>query len=117
MKIIVTTSDKYHHILPVFFHLFEKYWGQAVELVGYKEPSGLPSYCTFHSMGEQRGPEFFSDDLIKYFSQQDDHFIWIMEDTFLKDHVKYQRLTDLMSLVKIKEEIGRISLSADSIKY
>jgi len=116
-KIIVTTSDRYHHILPVFFFLFEKYWGGEVELVGYKEPKNLPSYCTFHSMGEQRGPSFFSDDLIKYFEKQDDHIIWLMEDTFLKDHVKYQRLTDLMSLMKYNANIGRISLSCDSIKH
>ena len=117
MKIIVTTSDSYHHILPVFFFLFEKYWGGDVELAGYKEPKNLPANCTFHSMGEQRGPSFFSDDLIKYFETQDDYFCWLMEDTFLKETVKKVTLMAITKLMREDKTIGRFSLSSDSIKH
>lgn len=117
MKVICTTSDLYHHILPVFFYLFEKYWGGEVELVGYKQPKNLPSYCSFHSMGDQRGPSFFSDDLIKYFEKQNDRFIWIMEDTFLKAPVNHERISTLRGLMRNDSTIGRISLSCDSIRH
>jgi hypothetical protein len=46
MKIIVTTSNKYLHILPIFCFLFNKFWDkdQPVEIVGYDRPSfPLPS--------------------------------------------------------------------------
>lgn len=117
MKICCTTSDRYHHILPVFFFLFEKYWGGEVELVGYKEPKNLPAYCSFHSMGEQRGPQYFSDDLIKYFEKQDERFIWIFEDTFLKAPVNHGTINILRGMMRNDATIGRISLSSDSIKH
>lgn len=117
MKICCTTSNAYAHILPVFFFLFEKYWGGEVELVGYKEPKNLPSYCSFYSMGEQRGPQFFSDDLIKYFEKQNDRIIWIMEDTFLKASVNHETISMLRGLMRNDSSIGRISLSSDSIKF
>lgn len=117
MKICVTTSNAYSHVLPVFFFLFEKYWGGEVELVGYKEPKNLPAYCSFHSMGEQRGPAFFSDDLIKFFQQQHERFIWIMEDTFVKAPVNHERISMLRGLMRNDPTIGRISLSCDSIKH
>lgn len=86
-------------------------------MVGYKEPKNLPAYCTFHSMGEQRGPQFFSDDLIKYFEKQDDHFAWCMEDTFLRATVDRDRVRFLIELMRNDPTIGRISLSCDSIKH
>jgi hypothetical protein len=86
MKVIVTTSNLYTHLLPVFFKLYNRYWGDPFDLVGYKKPDmELPENCTWVSLGEQRGPKFFSDDLRPYFEQQPERFVWIFEDTFLKE--------------------------------
>ena len=85
MKIIVTTSDKYHHILPVFFYLYGKYWNAPFELVGYAKPDcELPENCTWVSLGVQGDKSEWSTDLRRYFEQQPDWFVWMMEDTFLK---------------------------------
>lgn len=113
MKIIITTSDKYHHILPVFFHLYNKYWGAPFELVGYKEPEGLPDNCTFVSLGKQGDKSEFSSDMNKYFSSQPSHFIWMMEDTFLKDHIKVAPLNYCIAALAKIGEVGRISLTND----
>ncbi len=115
IKICVTTSDAYIHVLPIFIFLFKKYWpNQEVEIVGYTPPPKhyLPEGFTFYSMGKQEGgSKNFSNDLRKYFEQQDQHFIWLMEDTFIREPVD---LLVLKAAVKLTErkEIGRINLCA-----
>lgn len=85
MKICITTSDNYHHLLPIFFKCYNRHWGDPFDLVGYKKPDmELPDNCTWVSLGVQRGPKFFSDDKREYFKNQPDHFVWMMEDTFIK---------------------------------
>ena len=97
MKIIITTSDKYHHLLPIFFYLYNKYWGEPFDLVGHKKPEcELPDNCTWVSLGEQQGTKKWSDQLRPYFEQQPDWFVWMMEDTFLKGQVRGNR--DAMQL-------------------
>jgi hypothetical protein len=104
LKIIITTSDNYHHILPVFFYLYNKYWGAPFELVGHAKPEcELPDNCTWVSLGEQLGPKKWSDQLRPYFEQQPDWFVWMMEDTFLKSEVELPRLT----------YAGRVDLTKD----
>lgn len=115
MKIIVTTSDKYSHILPIFYHLYNKYWGDPAELVGYTPPECLPENFTFHSLGKQRHKRDFSEDLFKYFEKQDDYFIWMMEDTFIKDHIDKEGL-ELLKGVTERKNIGRINLTGINYK-
>lgn len=31
MRVLVTTSDKYMHLLRGFVHLFNKYWGESTK--------------------------------------------------------------------------------------
>lgn len=112
MKIICTTSDNYTHLIPVFTYLFNKYWpGAECEIVGYKEPDCiLPPNFTFHSMGEQGSVKEWSTDLRKYFEQQPDTFIWLMEDTLL-------RKVDVTRLPKqMPEGVGKICLTNDVSK-
>lgn len=118
MKIICTTSNSYKHIVPIFIHLFNKYWGDPIEIVGYEHPGcELPANFTFHSMGVQSGnKQDFSNDLRKYFEKQDQYFIWLMEDTFIKE-VDFEKLGKCKVLFHSKMNIGRISLSSDSLKH
>lgn len=117
-KIVVTTSDKYHHILPMFFHLFNKFWGEETEfdLVGYKIPEmELPKNCVFVSRGVQ--PERLDQwgtTLREYFSKQPDYFIWMMEDTFIYHTVNHYVLWLCKDVVTDKR-VGRIALSDYSI--
>lgn len=118
MKIIVTTSDKYRHIIPIFCFLFNKYWGkqQEVEIVHYAPvPYPLPDNFKLVSLGEQiGGPENFSTDLRKYFEKQDQWFVWMMEDTFLRASVDIKSLGVLKSLCF--DNVGRINLSKETVK-
>jgi hypothetical protein len=110
MKICVTTSDRYHHILPVFFYLYNKYWGAPFELVGYKKPEcELPDNCTWVSLGEQGDKNNWSTSLRAYFEQQPDEFIWLMEDTLLKEPVD----NNLCGAVAFT---GKVCLTDDVIK-
>lgn len=129
MKIIVTTSDKYLHIIPIFCYLFNKNFNDKlqVEIVGYdgfksfiknetnKHTYKIPDNFNFVSLGEQKGSaKNFSTDLRKYFKVQDDWFIWMMEDTFIKD-VYFNRLLFLSQFVNnTNEKIGRINLCSQA---
>ena len=109
MKICITTSNAYHHLLPVFFYLYNKYWGAPFDLVGYDKPKcELPDNCTWVSIGVQGGKNEFSTDLRKYFEQQPQFFVWMMEDTFIKEYVHNNRIDN-----NISKHIGRIDLSND----
>jgi len=111
MKIIITTSDNYHHLLPVFFYLYNKYWGAPFDLVGHAKPEcELPENCTWVSLGEQQGPKKWSDQLRPYFEQQPNWFVWMMEDTFLKGPVNSE--ADVFSANFINK-IGRFDLTND----
>lgn len=121
MKIIVTTSNKYLHILPIFCFLFNKFWSdkQPVEIVGYDKPEfSLPGNFSFHSLGKQiGGPENFSTDLRAYFEKQDQWFIWMMEDTFLKAPVLHKTLRALIAEAPYKfSNIGKINLTNEFVK-
>lgn len=109
MKIIVTTSDKYHHILPVFFYLYNKYWGAPFELVGYKKPEcELPDNCTWVSLGEQGDKNNWSTSLRGYFEQQPGWFVWLMEDTLLKEQVDIKNVPG-----DINKIVGKVCLTDD----
>lgn len=112
MKIIVTTSDKYLHILPAFFYLFNKYWpNQQIELLGYEEPAKLPDNCKFVSMGTQGTKDEWSSDLRDYFELQDEFFIWMMEDTFIRRQVNLDQMN--FAYAMCYPTIGRIDLTKD----
>lgn len=113
MKICVTTSDRYHHILPVFFYLYNKYWGAPFELVGYKKPEcELPDNCTWVSLGEQGDKNNWSTSLRAYFEKQPDWFVWLMEDTLLKD--KVNQIVNKFNGYNTK--VGRFDLTCDLMK-
>jgi hypothetical protein len=118
MKVICTTSNNYIHILPIFIRLWQEFWPtQEVEIVGYDKPSfELPKGFTFYSMGEQQGDaKNFTRDLRIYFKKQDQYFIWIMEDCFLKAPVDLDGIDFLIGLCQ-HPNVGRINLT-DHIKW
>jgi hypothetical protein len=116
IKIIVTTSDKYHHLLKIFCYLFNANWDKdrEVEVVGYDKPSfELPKNFNFVSLGKQGdNAKCFGTDLRKYFEEQPDWFIWIFEDSFIKK-VNFYKLNILQSYTTFRhvDKIGRINLS------
>ena len=115
MKIIVTTSDKYHHLLPVFFYLYNKYWGEPFDLVGHAKPEcELPDNCNWVSLGVQGDKTEWSTDLRRYFEQQPEWFVWMMEDTFIKERVNIHPYQT--SCLEDISFIGRADLTTDVMK-
>lgn len=115
MKITVTTSNLYHHLLPVFFYLYDKYWNEPFDLVGYDKPlCELPDNCTWVSLGVQGSVNDWSMDLRKYFEQQEDCFIWLMEDSFIKQPVNELLLDEACAFMM--PCVGRIDLTCDLMK-
>lgn len=112
-KICVTTSDKYHHLIPVFLYLYKKYWNEPFDLVGYDKPEcELPDNCTWVSLGKQGDKTEFSADKRKYFeSLKEDWVCWMMEDTILKAPVD-----DIQAYAMMLPDVGRIDLTGDVMK-
>ncbi len=117
MKICVTTSDRYHHIIPIFCYLFNQNWGSEykVEIVGYKKPEiELPDNFSFVSLGKQGGdPSCFGADMRAYFQQQEEWFIWLFEDSFMVS-VEHDKLDICKKLMEC-ERVGRINLTASGL--
>ena len=116
-KFIVTTSDKYLHLIPVFTYLFNKYFNneQEVTILGYQFPKGeLPENFTFHSMGVHGPVNEWSTDLRKYFeSIPDEHLIWFMEDQLIRS---FNEDYFNMACSLMYPGIGRIDLTNDTSK-
>ena len=76
MKIYISTSDKYVHLIEPFAFLFNKFWSseQQVVVLGYNKPDfKLPKNFEFISMGISRNdPKEWSTDLRNYFQSIDD---------------------------------------------
>ena len=124
VPIYLTTSNGREHIIKVFCHLFNKYWGEdsIVNLVGYEQPNmELPDNFKFISMGEQVGGiQMWSTDLRKFFANEKcDHFIHVLDDQFVTSPVRFdimQELFDVMiergsvraNLGNIREDDGRV---------
>ncbi len=114
-KIFVSTSNNYHRCLLPFAYLFNKFWSnkQEVIILGYDKPSfKLPPNFSFKSLGTQRGPKYYTEDLRNFFNSIDDkYFIYTMEDQFILDYVNLDILNVLLSLVKQEKLIGRANLT------
>ena len=114
-KIFVSTSNDYHRCLLPFAYLFNKFWSNKQEVVflGYNKPNfNLPPNFSFKSLGVQRGPKYYAEDLRTFLQSIDDqYFIYTMEDQFILDYVNLDILNILLDLVKKEESIGRANLT------
>ena len=110
LPIYLTTSNGREHIIKVFCHLFNKYWGSdpIVNLVGYEQPKmDLPDNFNFISMGEQVGGiQMWSTDLRKFFLEQEcDHFIHVLDDQFIAAPVRFDIMQDLYDVMLERDSV------------
>lgn len=121
INLIVLTSDKYLHALPVFAHLFNKYWSdeQQVTVAGFTEPSlPLPDNFSFHSIGKfQDYPvNRWSDAVIDLLHQIDyDTFILMLEDYWLVRHVNVEAVHILYDYAIQFHYVLKIDLCGDRL--
>ena len=102
----VWTSDKQMVCLPAWAYLFNKFWPyeQNVTILGYSQPTfNLPENFNFVSLGEQRGPKFWSNDMRSFFEDCKDELIYLTcEDGFIVDYID-KNILDLAFKVAKKD--------------
>lgn len=120
IPIVVTTSDAYHHCLPIFFKQYNKFWGDPFTLIGHEKPEmELPENCTWVSMGPQRGVNFWSDDLRKEFEKiLGKWFVWLFEDSFIKsfDKPRFDHLIKYGLPASCYDKVGRVNLTNEGMR-
>ena len=95
LSIYIWTSNQLQVCLPAQAYLFNKFWPDIVDvkILGYDEINlDLPDNFEFISLGEQRGPKYWSDDMIDFFSSCSDEFFYFpTEDQFIIKEVTQTR--------------------------
>ena len=118
INIYVTVSDKYQWLLKPFCYLFNKFWGenQKVTFLCYKPIKfNLPSNFSFISLGEDLGPNKWSNSLIDFFkTTKETHFILGLEDQFITGPIKKNILNILLKECS-NPKVGRINLMRDTV--
>jgi hypothetical protein len=113
----IWTSDKNMACLPATCFLFNNFWptSQKVQILGYKKPNfELPDNFEFISLGVQRGPKFWSDDMKSYYSSiSDDFFYSIWEDALILKPVDSGILKVASELTKKDKKFFKFNLTAD----
>mgnify|MGYP003137084544 CR=1 FL=1 len=119
LSVFITTSNSLMHCCPTWAYLFNKFWPykQKVYFLGYKSPSfELPSNFEYISMGEQRGPKYWSNDISKAISKYGDDLLYLtFEDSFLIKPVD-KEILDLsieMGLNVKDDTFSKFCLTAD----
>tara|TARA_R110002072_G_scaffold301667_1_gene481922 strand:- start:72 stop:863 length:792 start_codon:yes stop_codon:yes gene_type:complete len=115
MKVYVTTSNNYVHIVKVFSYLFNKFWNAKKEVivVGFeKEPDfDMPDNFSFISLGSQTYPYVdFSHDMRLFLDVVgEDYFINFEENEFIIKPVNFDILDQFQS--HINPGLGRIDFT------
>jgi hypothetical protein len=117
--VYIWTSNSLMHCVPAWAYLFNKFWPykQKVRVLGYNMPEyELPENFEYISLGVQRGPDFWSDDMKQYFSScEHESFYLTTEDGFIVGDVDSEIL-DMgikLSLSDPSEKFLKFCLTAD----
>jgi len=113
----IWTSDKNMACLPATCYLFNKFWPikENVKILGYQQPKfELPKNFEFISLGEQRGPKYWSNDMIEYYRyDKSDFFYSIWEDAFILKNVNLS-IINLANIIMEKDpKFFKFNLTAD----
>jgi hypothetical protein len=110
------------HCTLAWAYLFNKFWPTktTVKVLGYDLPEfELPNNFEYISLGKQRGPSYWSNDMIDYFSAcLDDYFFLTTEDGFIIKEVN-ERILDYVTNImtdNLDSNLLRICLTKDVSK-
>jgi hypothetical protein len=113
MEILVMTCDRFQWVLPIFFHLFKKFWADCpwpVTVVGGKAlEDDLDSY------GVYRGDDsVWGGLLLEYLAQKDDgDFVCILlEDYVIMDEVETKKITACLNILRADPKVQFMRLNA-----
>lgn len=119
MKFIIPTCDKYRNIIEANKYTTDKFGGEKLDVtvLGFKPPNFDMGSWKFISLGEDTGPQGFSNDLAKFFADFDDEFfVYGNDDIVIVDNLDLDLLKDLEEVMKNDPTIGRIAITSASIK-
>ena len=127
MQILVLTSDKQHHCLNPFVHLWQKYfwWSAPMQgarqiICGFTPPRGVKSNYTweFYSIGRQEDypADRWSDALIKVLDEvADEQFLLMLEDYWLCRPVDLAAVRMLYDYARQFSNVLKIDLTTDRL--
>lgn len=141
LRLYVTTSDYYNHLIPGFAHLLNRYWSanQEVTFLCYTKPSySLPNNFSVFSLGPPATfgneiPEWsegrrgvhdepyptprWTDSLIPVVENMtDEHFILMQIDCFINRPVELDKIELLRSFLNFSD-VAKIDLTLDRTFY
>jgi hypothetical protein len=117
MKILIQTCDRYKNLLEAHKYTYDKFFVDKekfnVVVLGYSKPDFDLGDWQFISMGEDRGPQNFSNDIRQFFESFDDEFfIWANDDIVYVDEPNMKVLDEIVAAVKELPNFGRIGLAS-----
>lgn len=114
MKIYIPICDIYINGIEALKYTIDKYWSKDLDitLLGYQKPKYDIGNWKFISLGTDRGPEYFSEDMYNFFNKIDDKFfIYLTEDWLILKKVNVELLDILID--QLDDNVGRIGLTKD----
>ena len=109
MRVVVSTCDKYAHLLPGFAWCWNKYWGAPVDVLGFTPPAGLPDNFTFHRLAE-RETEPWSTHLRPWFEAcEDERILFLFDDYWLIKPIDLARVAWMEGIVAADADKGDLS--------
>jgi len=117
--VYIWTSNQLMHCTPAWCYLFNKFWPwvQNVRILGYNLPEfELPDNFEYISLGEQRGPKYWSNDMKEYFTScEHEVFYLTTEDGFIVDAVDKDIINLAIKLAALNpnDKFLRFNLTCD----
>lgn len=120
LRWVVSTSNKYVHLLNAFSYLFNKYVGnrQVVDVIRYDvRPPKLPANIHNTAIGYQASFTW-TEGIATYLKLPSTprHFVFLLEDYWITAPVDLERLNVLWKYAQVHPEVGKIDLSGDRMK-
>lgn len=117
MRHFCLTSDSHLHYVRPFAHLWNKYFGAPLEVVGFTPPAfALPSNMRFVSVGQFSDYPLsrWSDALIRYLRAVQDTLVCVwLEDYWLMRPVNVEALEICERMIANIASIGRMDITGD----
>ena len=117
-NIYISTCDKTLYTIDVFQKLFNKYWSSEknVIVLGYTCPNfKLENNFKFVSLGKDRGPKYFSEDVLRYLNEnvKDKYIIHAWDDAPIISKVDQSKIVRLREFMENNDTFKKACLTPD----
>lgn len=119
LGVYIWTSNQLMHCVPAWAYLFNKFWpfNSKVTVIGYNSPFfDLPENFNYVSLGKQRGPKYWSNDMKEFFKDcHHEVFYLTTEDGFIVDKANKDilNLATTIALQNPNDKFLRFNLTCD----